>query len=220
MRPLTSYAKFQALASRLRRNRRGQLQASRIRQLDRLDLGCGANIHAGLINLDYQWRPGVDLCWDITSGLPFGAGTIRGIFSEHCLEHFDLDAGFAILRECHRILAPGRLMRIIVPDAGLYLDTYAARAGSAPPPAFPYESDVSYRGNSARLLHVNRVFYQDRSSPAGHRCMYDFELLALLLGEAGFQSVIRARFREGADPALLVDTESRAIESLYVEAIR
>ena len=61
---------------------------------------------------------------------------------------------------------------------------------------------------------------KDRSSSAGHRCMYDFELLALLLGKAGFQSVIRAGFREGADPALLVDTASRAIELLYVEAIR
>ena len=220
MRPISSYAKFQMVASKLRRNRSFQLQTKRIQHLDYLDVGCGANIHAELINLDYNWRQGVDLCWDITRGLPFRSGTIRGIFSEHCLEHFDLDTGVQILRDCHRVLGPDGVIRIIVPDAGLYLDTYAARAGGGAVPPFPYESAVNYRGKFARLLHVNRVYYQDRSSAAGHRCMYDFELLALTLEDAGFHSIIRTAFGRGRDPVLLIDTKDRAIESLYVEAIR
>jgi predicted SAM-dependent methyltransferase len=220
MRSITSYAKFQALASNLRRNRRAQLGADRVQRLDRLDLGCGLNIHPELINLDYFWRPGVDICWDITRGLPFSDGRLRGVFSEHCLEHFELAAGFEILRDCHRVLAVGGVLRVIVPDAGQYLATYAARAAGAAEPKFPFESSLDFRGKTAHLLHVNRVFYQDRTSAAGHRCMYDFELLRLILTEAGFQSVERATFRQGIDAALLVDSESRAIESLYVEAVR
>ncbi len=220
MRPISSFAKFQALASKLRRNRRFQLNSPRLQQLEYLDLGCGENIHAELINLDFQWRPGVDLCWDITCGIPLGDGSIRGIVSEHCLEHFDLETGFELLRECYRVLSPGGVIRLIVPDAGQYLDTYVARANGLAEPLFPFESSINFRGKSARLLHVNRVFYQDRSSPGGHRCMYDFELLQLVLGEAGFDSVTRVACRRGLVPALLVDSESRELESLYVEAIR
>jgi predicted SAM-dependent methyltransferase len=220
MRPLTSYAKFQALASRVQRNRRAQLRSDRVTRLDYLDVGCGLNIHPELINLDYFWRPGVDVCWDLRRGLPFADGRMRGIFSEHCLEHFDLETGFEILRECHRVLGVGGTLRVIVPDAGQYLATYTARATGNSEPRFPFESSLVFRGQSAHLLHVNRVFYQDRSSAAGHRCMYDNELVSLLLGEAGFQTVRRVGFREGMDPVLLVDTEARAVESLYVEATR
>jgi hypothetical protein len=67
---------------------------------------------------------------------------------------------------------------------------------------------------------VNRIFYQDRDSPAGHRAMYDEELLGLVLRKAGFVDVKRQAFRQGQMNDLLLDTPSRECESLYMEARR
>jgi hypothetical protein len=50
-------------------------------------------------NLDYGWHPGINVCWDITRGLPFPNHYVGGVFTEHCLEHFSLDTALAILGE-------------------------------------------------------------------------------------------------------------------------
>lgn len=46
--------------------------------------------------------------------MPFPADSIESIISHHCLEH--LDRGFIrLMDECHRILKPGGIFRVIVP---------------------------------------------------------------------------------------------------------
>lgn len=217
-RSFTSYAKARYWIARLRRNRRWQLKSERVQRLRYADLGCGPNTHAEFINVDHAWQPGVDLCWDLARGLPFATGTLAGIYTEHCLEHFSLPVAAAILRECRRALAPGGVLRIVVPDGELYLRRYCARVDGADAPAFPYESCERVGDVHVPMVSVNRVFYQDRDSPAGHRAMFDYALLATLLRHSGFGTVSRRAFGVGADPHLLIDTAARAAESLYVEA--
>jgi predicted SAM-dependent methyltransferase len=206
------------MVGRLVRNRKFQLDRPRARNGTHLDIGCGLNSHPDLINLDYLWHPGVDVCWDITRGLPFGDAALRGVFSEHCLEHFPLPAARALLREIRRVLAPDGTARIIVPDGELYLRTYVRQLEGDGSRAFPYQAEEQARDLWSPIVSVNRVFYQDRESPFGHRTIYDYQLLDLLLREAGFTRVSRRNFQDGADPRLLVDTPARRAESLYVEA--
>ena len=217
-RPLTSYAKVQAWIGPLIRNRRFQLRRPRVRNSTYLDLGCGPNTHAEFINLDYLWHPGVDVCWDISRGLPFAGGALHGVFTEHCLEHFPLAAARELLREIRRVLAPGGTTRIVVPDGELYLRTYVRQLAGDASHRFPYQEAEQARGSWSPMVSVNRVFYQDRESLFGHRTIFDFQLLELLLRECGFDQVVRRRFGEGADPRLLIDTPGRKGESLYVEA--
>lgn len=217
-RPLTSYAKVQAWIAPLIRNRRFQLNRPRVRPLKYLDVGCGPNTHAGFINLDYLWHPGVDVCWDLGTGLPFGDGSLAGVFSEHCLEHFPQPEAAKLLREIRRVLAPGGTLRLVVPDGELYLRAYCAHLAGDPAARFPYEESERTTADWTPMVSVNRVFYQDRESLFGHRTIYDFQLLAELLRAAGFGQVVRRRFGEGADPRLLIDTPARQCESLYVEA--
>ncbi len=217
-RPLSSYAKVQALVGWLIRNRRFQLDRPHVRAGTHLDIGCGLNSHPNLINLDYLWHPGVDVCWDTTRGLPFADGTLRGVFSEHCLEHFPLPAARTLLREIRRVLAPDGTLRLIVPDGELYLRTYAAHLAGDDSQTFPYQTEEKARDLWSPMVSVNRVFYQDRESPFGHRTIFDFQLLQLLLQEAGFTRVVRREFRSGTDVRLLIDTPDRRVESLYLEA--
>jgi predicted SAM-dependent methyltransferase len=219
-RPFTSYAKVQSWIGNLIRNRTFQLRRDRIRDLQYIDLGCGRNCHKDLLNIDYLWHPAIDICWDVTRGLPISRGSIRGIFSEHFLEHFPLETALSVLRECHRVLVTGRVLRIVVPDGELYMTTYCRRMSGDPTARFPFEASEKFEGTSSPILSVNRVFYQDRESLFGHRFMYDYDILQQLLLKAGFAEVRRCSFGCGQDPVLLKDSPNRACESLYVEAIR
>jgi len=220
MRKIGSYAKVQHWVGKLIRNNPWQVRRAQRSGKEYLDLGCGPNIHGHVINLDYLWRPGVDICWDVSRGIPLASCSMKGVFSEHCLEHFSLSSGIALLREAFRVLSPGGTIRVIVPDAGMYLDTYSARKCGDISPAFPFEAKESFEGAFLPLLSVNRIFYQDRDSMAGHRAMYDEQLLGMLLQKAGFVDVERKAFMKGSVEALLLDTASRECESLYMEARR
>ncbi|HSV36432.1 MAG TPA: methyltransferase domain-containing protein [Ramlibacter sp.] len=217
-RPLTSYAKVQTWIGHLIRSSRFQTLQRRVRTLRYLDLGCGRNTHSDFINLDYLWSPGVDLCWDIVQPLPLRDASLQGIFSEHCLEHFSLPTAVTILRECRRILAPGGTLRVVVPDGEAYMRTYCRHLDGDTSQSFPFAQQDQLGDLSSPILSLNRVFYQDRDSPYGHRFMYDFHVLDLPLRRAGFDSVCKQAYRRGCDPTLLIDSAARAPESLYVEA--
>ncbi len=206
-RPLNSYGRLQALYASLVRGRKSQLTAA-VRKKDYLNIGCGPSIVRGFINLDYSWCPGLDVCWDIQKGLPFESESMLGIFTEHCLEHIPQAACERVLRDCRRMLKPGRAIRIVVPDAELYLDLYQ-RAKAGEDVRFPYQDEAE----STPMIVVNRVFRN-----FGHQFAYDEKTIVEMLRRTGFVDIRRTKFGEGRDPRLLIDREERAVESLYVEA--
>lgn len=178
-----------------------------------LNLGCGPNIEGGFCNLDVEWRPGVDVCCDVTKGLPFPDAYVSGIFTEHMIEHVSFDAALFVFRECRRILCKGGVMRIIVPDGALYLAEYAKyRAGE------PYKMPVAEEDERlfpfvTPMISVNRI-----CRAYDHLFLWDFETLRPALFKSGFSSVERRSFGEGVDLKLLRDAPDRRVESLYVEA--
>ena len=160
------------------------------------------------MNVDAFWSPGLDLCWDLTKGLPLADGSMKGIYTEHMLEHIPFDQVLPLLSELKRILRKDGTIRIVVPDAELYLDLYqSAKRGMRQP--FPYETART----DTPIMHVNRIFRAE-----GHEYAYDHETLSALLGKAGFKNITKESFDRGRDPNLLIDSEHRKVESLYVEA--
>lgn len=172
-----------------------------------LNVGCGPFPIAGFVNLDYAWSTDIDVCWDITKPFSFDNTRFEGIFSEHCLEHVSLEEGLHVLREFYRILKPGGLVRIIVPDGGLYFRLYNQRMNGERV-ILPYEE-----GFESPMRLINMLFYAH-----GHRFIYDYETLEQQLMKAGFKNIFQRSFREGKLPALLIDREDRKVESLYIEA--
>jgi predicted SAM-dependent methyltransferase len=51
--------------------------------------------------------------------LPAKDSSVTFVFSEHFLEHLFFDEALALLVECHRILTPGGIVRVVVPDSDL-----------------------------------------------------------------------------------------------------
>lgn len=68
------------------------------------------------LNVDIVPFPQVDLVFDIRERFPIGDGVIAEIFSAATLEHFRKHHNEHILREFHRILQPGGMLRVSTPD--------------------------------------------------------------------------------------------------------
>ena len=106
-RPITSYSKVQRMIGWLVRNRAHQFRRASRSGKKLLNVGCGPNLVEAYINLDYAWRPGLDLCCDITRGIALPDGSLDGIYTEHCLEHISFQQCLKVLKEFHRLLKPG-----------------------------------------------------------------------------------------------------------------
>jgi predicted SAM-dependent methyltransferase len=207
-RPITSYTKTQMLIGWFLRKTGWIPSAKRYEGRQFLNIGCGPNHKSNFINLDYWWQPTIDICCDLRGGIPLPSATLQGVFTEHCLEHISYDDCQAVLREIRRVLKPGGTARIVVPDAQIFLDLYQ-KAQQGQPVTFPFEDEYQ---RDTPMLHVNRIFRDH-----GHLFAYDFETMKLQLERAGFTDVKKCGFRSGSRPDLLIDSEYRQPESMYVE---
>ncbi len=52
------------------------------------------------------------------------SASVDGSFIEHVLEHIGLDDVFHLLDECRRVLRPGGVRRVSVPDFRKYAESY------------------------------------------------------------------------------------------------
>jgi predicted SAM-dependent methyltransferase len=186
------------------------LRATRARG-QKLHLGCGSRRFPGWLNLDMN--PKGDITLDLREPLPFADGSALAVYSEHTLEHFyrEHDAP-NLLRECHRVLAPGGLLRVTVPDGEVFLRYYS---GELAPDEREALRLAHSRFGAKRMDIVNSGFRWKHQ----HHYMYDFETMKDLLEEAGFRDIVRRSYRTGADAEIAEhDAEARRHGTLYVEA--
>ncbi len=229
LRSVFSYTKVQNAIGKLIRNRNFFI-STKVYEKQLLNVGCGSNIKTDFINLDWHWRPGVDICRDITQGLPLKDETIAGIFSEHCLEHIDYWQCVEVLREFYRVLLPGGVARIVLPDSGMYLNLYN-KGEKGEDVDFPYIGYPERIGDGLDGLGGKPVRKQDKNinftamiavnlifRGFGHRYAYDYQTIKSLLIHVGFRDIKRVKYRLGRIPDLIVDSLERQPQSLYIEA--
>lgn len=102
-----------------------QIRALGIHETSRdlkVHIGCGGYELPGWINVDNHPAPlAINLDW----GLPLPSGSARYVFLAHLLEHlFHPVQSSGLLVEIRRVLAPGGVVRIVVPDIEKYLRAY------------------------------------------------------------------------------------------------
>ncbi len=161
------------------------------------------------INIDGYADNNVHHLVDLTRPLPIADSTFDGIFSEHVQEHFGLEEGTELLRECYRVLVPGGVIRMVMPDAEKVMRAYFDDPAEL----------VRRRGSpgSPPMEAVNAYFRQRYE----HQCLYDMELARHALGQAGFTAIEKVSIGEGKSPAeLRLDNPKYEWESLYVEAVK
>ena len=90
-----------------------------------LNLGCGQRFHPAWTNLDVRPTDPSIRSWDVTQPLPFADATFDAVYHSHLLEHLPRADALPFLQECRRVLKPGGVLRLAIPNleaiARLYL---------------------------------------------------------------------------------------------------
>lgn len=81
-----------------------------------VNLGCGMSNHPEFINVDGYPHPHVHFVHRIDRLPMFTERSVDLIYASHCLEHFKYREIYRVLSEWVRVLKPGGLLRLSVPD--------------------------------------------------------------------------------------------------------
>jgi len=239
-----------------------------------LNLGCGTKVsgHANVMNIDWsisvriRRNPILRRCarlimdsdryevysalsdnilvYDLARGIPYESDSVDAVFHSHLFEHLDRDVGRRFVTEVRRVLKPGGVHRVVVPDLEIvrrrYLDDLD-QCQHDPEHSIQHDNFIeamigqcvwreapgtSLRRPLRRRIE-NALLGDARKRGQTHQWMYDRVSLASLLASAGFRQISLRRYNESAIP----NWESYGLEvtatgeeykpmSLYVEAIK
>lgn len=91
-----------------------------------LNLGCGYHYSSERewTNLDFtSTGPGV-IAHNLLKGIPFNDNEFDLVYHSHVLEHFSKEDGERMIEECFRVLKPGGIIRIAIPDLEIIVKKY------------------------------------------------------------------------------------------------
>ena len=137
---------------------------------------------------------------DVTKRFRFHDETFEAVYASHLLEHLDRDLAQQCLKEVHRVLRPGGILRIAVPD----LDGVVGQYDPTDPDGF--------------LAGLYDAHSRRRSRTSLHRWMYNAKSLGELLRRVGFREVQRCEYRQGRCPDV-EQIETRRW-SLFMEGLK
>jgi peptidoglycan/LPS O-acetylase OafA/YrhL len=227
--------------------------------LIRVHLGCGLTTPSGWVNVDGSWnarlakRPilrralhalhvtsadKIEVPWnpeilihDLRTPLPFRDGSASTVYSSHLLEHLYFEEGQRLIRETHRVLAEGGILRIVVPDLGSIVREYLGER--------PFGEASNGAGRACSADQVNQRLLMRSSAPPSdnffsriynswmdfhtHKWMYDANSLKHHLESAGFVEVRQMALHESRiDGIEQVENPSRVLkgEGICIEGIK
>ena len=151
---------------------------------------------------------------DIVKGLPLGDETCRSVYCSHVLEHLGLDDFRKALANTKRLLQPGGIFRLVLPDLAFYVSQYLA---SASPDAALEFMRTTGLGVSSRARGV-KGFMQELMGNSRHRWMWDYPSLERELDQAGFKQIRKALLGDSTDEKFnQVECQERWTNCLGIE---
>lgn len=181
---------------------------------------------------------------NLARGIPCADRAADAVYHSHLMEHLDRPVAREFMKEVHRVLRPGGIQRIVLPDLELlgrrYLESLE-KSRKCPACASRHDESVAgileqcvrreasgtSRQPGWRRTLENLLLGDARRRGETHQWMYDEVNLGELLRQAGFVQIERrsfdtsgiARWNElGLD--LQADGSQRKEDSLYLEAIK
>ena len=178
----------------------------------KLHLGCGKKYLPGFFHVDALAAPHVDLVSRVERLPMFPDGSVELIYAAHVLEHFSRKEYREALKEWYRLLAPGGILRLAVPDFAACARLY---------------HEQGLRDGLTGL--VGLIVGGQRDEYDFHKMVFDEPLLTRELKATGFGEVRRWDWRKtehaGVDDysqAYLphLDKERGTLMSLNLEAVK
>jgi predicted SAM-dependent methyltransferase len=84
--------------------------------MTKLNVGCGERLAKGWLNIDFHSSDPHVVRVNLLRGLPYPDASFEAVYSSHVMEHFSRETAARLLREMHRVLKPGGIVRVVVPD--------------------------------------------------------------------------------------------------------
>jgi predicted SAM-dependent methyltransferase len=208
-----------------------------LQKKDKVNLGCGPNAPPGWLNIDGSWNawlsnhtylhktlktigvigrnnPGAQwnvrpLVHDLTKPLPFKTNSVAAIYGAHVLEHLYLSEAQRLLGECLRVLRPGGVVRMVVPDLRSMVTSYLKdkNGGSPSPPERIVAADklnemLGYRSPAPPTGNPLFKFYSLWKDFHHHKWMYDSDSLIRYIENAGFIAVGEKAYLQSEIPRI------------------
>jgi predicted SAM-dependent methyltransferase len=177
----------------------------------KLHLGCGPRYIPGFVHVDAQPALHVDIVGPVED-LPMEDASVSLIYASHVLEHFGRYAYRAVLAEWFRVLKPGGILRLSVPDFAVCAAIY-------------YENGLA-DGLSGL---VGLIIGGQRNEHDFHKMIFDEDFLRRDLLTLGFSEVRRWDWRTTEHTAIddysqaylpHLDKETGRLMSLNLEAVK
>lgn len=136
---------------------------------------------------------------DLARPLPFVSGSVEAIFSSHVLEHLFMDEVERLIHEMYRVLKPGGVCRVVVPDLEKIVALYD--------PDDPRDFLEGIFEISKRGAVKNQ-----------HHCGFTGRFLIRLFSEANFSQCAIEQYKTGRCPD--IEQLDNRPESLFFEATK
>ncbi len=146
----------------------------------KIHLGCGKRQMPGYLHVDLADFPHIDHQHDVRSLPMLDDDSARLIYASHTLEYFDREEVGDVLAEWRRVLQPGGVLRLAVPDFAALCAVYQ-RQGDLSQVIGPIFGRWRIPGTETVVFH---------------KTVYDFASLSDVLTAAGFYKVRRWDWRE------------------------
>ena len=193
--------------------------------MDKIHLGCGNIFVKGWLNIglfeEGEFPSGKVIekegAWilnqDILKEIDIELGSIKQIYSSHFIEHLELKNHIKILSRCYKYLEAGGIIRISFPNLEFIAKRYVNGDDVSTSDSFiQFKKKYGFEPTKG-------LVFMNSCKEWGHKWMYDFESVKLLLELAGFKKVMRKGFRE-SEILDIDDLEplDREDVSVYIEA--
>jgi ubiquinone/menaquinone biosynthesis C-methylase UbiE len=178
---------------------------------------------------EIPWSKGVFI-HDLAKPLPFPDGIFQAVYSSHTLEHLYLEEAQRLLVDCYRVLAPGGVARIVVPDLRAQVQDYLGQRSVWWPdePFVPRTAADRLNRNlcisppARRGGSVLYRFYRSLTDRSSHKWMFDADSLAYHMRQAGFEEVEERQYLDSRiagigdveRPSRLLDGQGVAVEGV------
>jgi predicted SAM-dependent methyltransferase len=89
-----------------------------------LNLGCGSRFRDGWVNVNFTSTGKDVIAADLGKGIPFPDDYFDAVYHSHLLEHISKSDAPFFMKECHRVLRKGGVIRVVVPDLEAIVKQY------------------------------------------------------------------------------------------------
>lgn len=160
----------------------------------KINLGSGHWKLDDWVNVDIDCESQPDVCANLASALPFANNVARLMHTEDFIDQLELDKAAGFLRECHRILSPGGVLRVLTPDMRKLADLYLNDPAQLKTLWNSFVGVPLSLGTSGEIFNIGMRF-------AGHTFLYDEETFKALASRCGFDAR-RVEYQQSEEPEL------------------